>query len=211
MLAVVYLVVYHRGVSPVLSRPEPSGRVGGRRDEIMTVSAGLFAERGFHAVSIDEIGAALGISGPAIYRHFPSKAGLLGRLLVSVSETLVRDATAVTLELTDPETRLQALVRGHVEFAMSHRELIVIQDRDLGSLSARDRARVRRLQRRYVEMWVTAVVDRYPTVEEPIARAATHAVFGLLNSTPHSLRLGATPMSDLLERLSLAAFAALSA
>lgn len=175
----------------------------------MSVAAELFADRGFHAVAIDEIGAALGISGPALYRHFASKAGLLGQLLVSISETLVSDATEVEQRLPHPQPRLQALVRSHIEFAMSNRNLIVIQDRDLTSLADRDRARVRRLQRRYVEIWVTAVTDCYPAVEETMARAAAHAVFGLLNSTPHSLRVGVAAMSELLERLALAAFAAL--
>ena len=44
-----------------------------RRQQIIDTAAELFAERGFHGVSVNDIGAACGISGPALYKHFPSK------------------------------------------------------------------------------------------------------------------------------------------
>jgi AcrR family transcriptional regulator len=59
-----------------------------RRAQLLAVTARLFAERGFHGVSIEDIGAAAGISGPGVYRHFPSKDALLAELLVDVSERL---------------------------------------------------------------------------------------------------------------------------
>ena len=49
----------------------------GRRTQILAVAAELFAERGFHGVSVGELGAACGISGPALYRHFPSTDAML--------------------------------------------------------------------------------------------------------------------------------------
>ncbi|MBS9746049.1 helix-turn-helix transcriptional regulator, partial [Pseudomonas aeruginosa] len=48
--------------------PPPS-----RRDQILATAAELFAARGFHGVSVADLGAACGISGPALYKHFPSK------------------------------------------------------------------------------------------------------------------------------------------
>jgi AcrR family transcriptional regulator len=43
-----------------------------RRDQILATAAELFAQRGFHGVSVVELGKACGISGPALYRHFES-------------------------------------------------------------------------------------------------------------------------------------------
>ncbi|MBS2080005.1 helix-turn-helix domain-containing protein, partial [Mycobacterium tuberculosis] len=44
-----------------------------RRLKLLSAAERLFAERGFLAVRLEDIGAAAGVSGPAIYRHFPSK------------------------------------------------------------------------------------------------------------------------------------------
>lgn len=57
-----------------------------RREQILKEAARLFAERGFHGVGVDEIGAAVGISGPGLYRHFPGKDAMLAELLVGISE-----------------------------------------------------------------------------------------------------------------------------
>ena len=51
------------------------------RDAIMTAAAGLFRERGFRETSLGDIGAAAGVSGPAIYRYFKSKGELLSVLI----------------------------------------------------------------------------------------------------------------------------------
>ena len=48
-----------------------------RREQIVATAATLFAERGFHGVSVGDIGAAVGISGPGLYKHFPAKDDLL--------------------------------------------------------------------------------------------------------------------------------------
>ena len=60
-----------------------------RRDQILATAAELFAARGFHGVSVADLGAACGISGPALYKHFPSKDAMLAEMLVSISEELL--------------------------------------------------------------------------------------------------------------------------
>jgi hypothetical protein len=61
------------------------------------------------------------------------------------------------------------------------------------------------LQRRYVEVWVDAIRAAVPETDEPTARAAAHAVFGLINSTPHSRYLDRDQMALLLREMALAA------
>ncbi|WP_333753001.1 MULTISPECIES: helix-turn-helix domain-containing protein, partial [unclassified Streptomyces] len=63
-----------------------------RREQILKEAARLFAERGFHGVGVDEIGAAVGISGPGLYRHFPGKDAMLAELLVGISDSLLTGA-----------------------------------------------------------------------------------------------------------------------
>ena len=62
-----------------------------RREQILDTAAALFAERGFHGVSIADLGAACGVSGPALYKHFRGKQAILSEMLVSISEELLRE------------------------------------------------------------------------------------------------------------------------
>jgi AcrR family transcriptional regulator len=191
----------------------PSAPVGARREQLLSAAARLMADRGYHGVSINDIGAAAGVSGPAVYKHFPSKQAILTELLVGISERLLAEGTVRASAAADPDEALDALVRWHVSFALGSPELIRIQDRDLASMDETAARSVRRLQRRYVEIWVAQLRARNPELAEDAARATVHATFGLLNSTPYSAtggaaRLGRGRMADLLHRLGLAALRA---
>jgi AcrR family transcriptional regulator len=169
-----------------------------RREQILTQAAELFATRGFHGVSVHDVGAACGISGPALYRHFASKDAMLAEMLVSISERLLSEGRRRVAEAPGDRQALEALVGWHIDFALEHKALIVVQDRDWASLPADARERVRSLQRAYVGLWVEALRRLRPEVDSRAAQAAAHAVFGLLNSTPHSARLREERMRTLL-------------
>lgn len=179
-----------------------------RRAQILDVAAHMFVERGFRGTSIDDLGAAVGITGPALYRHFPSKESLLAEILIGVSEDLLDGAKV--RRLPSGRSRLSRLVQFHVDFALDHPELITIQSRDLDCLSDLDQERVRELQRAYVELWVEAVLDRNTAATPSRARAGVLAAFGLMNSTPHSARLGRGEMHGLLTEMALAALESLN-
>ncbi|MDT0443226.1 SACE_7040 family transcriptional regulator [Streptomyces johnsoniae] len=187
-----------------------------RREQILREASRLFAERGFHGVGVDEIGAAVGISGPALYRHFAGKDAMLTELLVGISSRLrdggYRRVTEAEAAGLPPTAALDSLIAGHIDFALDDRALITLHDRELDRLPDADRKRVRQLQRQYVELWVDVVRRVHPRLAEPPARACVHAVFGLLNSTPHLSRPSALPDREetaaLLHRLARGAFAA---
>ncbi|MEU4109816.1 MULTISPECIES: SACE_7040 family transcriptional regulator [unclassified Streptomyces] len=189
-----------------------------RRQQILREAARLFAERGFHGVGVDEIGAAVGISGPGLYRHFPGKDAMLAELLVGISGQLLTGARRRLAE-TDGHAGasevLDSLIEGHIDFALDDRPLITLHDRELDRLRDSDRKLVRQLQRQYVELWVGVVREAHPTLTEPAARSAVHSVFGLLNSTPHLGRAGTLPgravTATLLHRMARGAFAAAGA
>lgn len=171
-----------------------------RSDAILHAAARLFAERGYTGVSLEEIGAAVGVSGPAVYRHFAGKQALLGAVLVKVSRELITGGQRVAEEVATSDGRMRALIRFHVEFALGNAEVIQVQDRDLAHLSGPDRAEVRRLQRGYIELWMTALESlhaaasgtRHDTVlDQEELRLRVQACFGLINSTPHSTRSAA--------------------
>ena len=159
-----------------------------RQAAILHEAARLFAERGFSGVSLEELGAAVGVSGPAVYRHFANEQAVLGAILVRVSERLLNGGRQVIAENHSPSDRLEGLIRFHVDFALTDADVIRVQDRDLASLSEDDRHRVRRLQREYVELWMAVLAEIHPTRTEAELRVRAHACFGLINSTPHSVR-----------------------
>lgn len=176
-----------------------------RRQQILDIAGDLFAERGFHGVSVAELGAACGISGPALYKHFPSKDAVLAEMLVSISERLLAEGTARVQASPDARTALEGLVEWHIEFSLSHRALIVVQDRDWSSLPPEARERVRDLQRAYVDVWAAQLERVHSGLRTDRARAMAHAAFGLLNSTPHSALIPDAQMHDLLRGMALGA------
>lgn len=159
-----------------------------RRDKLLAAAERLIAERGYLSVRLEDIGAAAGVSGPAIYRHFPNKEALLVELLVGISTRLLDGARGVLAGGGDAATVLERLVDFHLDFVFSEPDLIRIQDRDLANLPAPAHRQVRRAQRRYVEIWVAVLRELQPAVGEAEARLMAHAAFGLLNSTPHSMK-----------------------
>ena len=176
-----------------------------RREQILTTAAELFAERGFHGVSVTDLGQACGISGPALYRHFASKDAMLAEMLVAISEELLSVGRARVADAADPREALHALVDWHVDFALHNKPLIVVQDRDWSSLPDDAREQVRRLQRAYVELWVAQLRAVHPDLSARQARAMAHATFGLINSTPHSAMLSEPQMRRILEEMALRA------
>ena len=169
-----------------------------RREQILATAAELFAEKGFHGVSIAELGAACGFSGPALYRHFRSKDAVLAEMLVSISDELLAVGRQRARDAASPTEALESLIDWHVTFALEHKALIVVQDRDWGALPLEAREKVRETQRKYVELWVKQLRVLDPSLPLQQARAAVHATFGLLNSTPHSAFLEPAAMRGLL-------------
>jgi AcrR family transcriptional regulator len=181
-----------------------------RRQALLSAAAALFALEGFNRVSLEDLGAAAGVSGPAVYRHFPGKQAVLGALLLSVSQDLLDGGRRVVAESDGAAEALAGLVAFQVDFALSNPDVIRVQDQDFSSLADDDRAEVRTLQRSYVELWVEVLAELHAGAEATELRVRAHATFGLINSTPHSVRshgrrLALRRARPLLESMALAA------
>lgn len=195
--------------SPPSPPTEPTSRrskaKSDRRSQLITAAERLMAEHGYLAVRLEDIGAAAGVSGPAIYRHFPNKEALLVELLVGISTRLLSGADEVVSRAGDAESALEGLIDFHLDFALRESDLIRIQDRDLGNLPPAAKRQVRRQQRQYVEIWVQVLRRRDPGLNDTDARLTAHATFGLLNSTSHSVKPGATKTAEASSRTVLKA------
>ena len=164
----------------------PAGqRRRSRREEILEIAVGLFATRGYHGVSMDDIGAAAGVTGPALYHHFAGKEAMLAAALIPVSEQLLAGGKARTAEASDdPAAALATLVDFHVEFALANPAVIALHLHELDRLPEEPRRQIRRLQRLYVEEWVNTLTVLRGELDAGEARVLAHAAFGLMNSTP---------------------------
>jgi AcrR family transcriptional regulator len=192
-------------VPETVATSAPGSPATSRRDQILGVAADLFAERGFHGVSIAELGSACGFSGPAIYKHFRSKQAILAEMLVSISEVLLREGRRRVRDASDDRAALSALVDWHVTFALDHKALIVVQDRDWSALPVEAREKVRSTQLAYIQVWVATLRSLYPGLSAEHARARVHAGFGLINSTPHSAVVSDAEMRTILSDMALRA------
>ncbi|MHA7276550.1 TetR/AcrR family transcriptional regulator [Arthrobacter sp. HLT1-21] len=184
-----------------------------RRAALLDAAAQLFADRGYNGVSIEDLGAAAGVSGPAVYRHFSNKPAVLAALLAGVSEDLLRGSNAVVANAPDPASALRGLIEFQVDFALRNANVIRVQDRDLNSLTPEDEHTVRFLQRQYVEVWVDIMAKLLPDDDPAQLRRKAHAAFGLINSTPHTTprRKSSSDISDLRLLLEKMAWSALNA
>ncbi|MDQ1586992.1 MAG: hypothetical protein QOJ77_157 [Microbacteriaceae bacterium] len=193
------------GAASVATTPRSQAKAD-RRVALLDAASQLFAQNGFNGVSIEDLGTAVGVSGPAVYRHFSGKQAVLAALLVGVSEDLLDGGTTVVARAADDEDALHSLIQFHVEFALGNPDVIRVQDRDLDSLAAADRHAVRALQHDYVELWVEVLGRLHADVDAAELRIRAHATFGLINSTPHSARTSRrADVRGLLERMAWAA------
>ncbi|KAB2344299.1 SACE_7040 family transcriptional regulator [Actinomadura rudentiformis] len=156
-----------------------------RRAEILAAAAELFARRGFHGASIGDVGRAVGLTGPALYRHFSGKEAVLAEMLLDISQRLHAEGLRRAAE-PEPDRALDALLHWHIAFALDNPALITVHERELDNVPEAQRHEIRRLQRAYVEEWVRVLRRLRPGLPEDRTRAAVHACFGLLNSTPYS-------------------------
>lgn len=156
----------------------------GTKDRLLESGAFLFANKGYHGVGIEELGAHIGLTGPSIYRHFSTKSALLAEMLITVSKSLLEGADRVLAKQLDPKDSLLDLIGHHTKFALRNPDLIRVQERDFSNLTEADAKQVRGLQRRYVEIWVQKIMEVRVGISVDTARTMAHAVFGMLNSTP---------------------------
>jgi AcrR family transcriptional regulator len=178
-------LTWRYAVPVIVQQASGTPRRRSRRDEILEIAVGLFAARGYHGVSMDDIGAAAGVTGPALYHHFAGKEAMLVAALIPVSERLLaggRDHIATHAD--DPDAALAALVEFHVDFALDDPAVIALHLHELDRLPEDPRRQIRRLQRLYVEEWVRVLIELHDGLAPEEARVLAHAAFGLMNSTP---------------------------
>jgi len=153
-----------------------------RRAAILTAAADLFRDRGFRATSLDDIGAAAGISGPAIYRYFASKHELLAVLIEEAAIAWRVTVDEVLNQNTPPLATLEHLIDAAVALELKNGNLRGVFRQELRALDDNARRRLARIDRVTMAEWVHLLCEVMPSLTDEDARAAVVMVDGLLRS-----------------------------
>lgn len=151
-----------------------------KREVLLHEAVLLFHERGYHEVSIEEIGAAAGITASSVYRHFPSKADLLAAAFHRASEQLTVTLGSALAESETPRQAVHTLAELYVAVFFAQSELLAVYFAEVGNLPADAGKELRKIQRRNVEEWAHLCVDARPELTVASARFLVHAALGLV-------------------------------
>ncbi len=165
-------------------RPRPGLARASRREALIDAAARLFGERGYQAVSMEDIGAAAGISGAGIYNHVTAKSDLLVAALTRAADALQLDASRAFAAAADPRHALDLLLRSYIDLTVGNRHLTGALITEVIQLPAEQRHTIRRLQHDYVSEWVHLLTAERPELTEAEARVVVHAVLTTVNDLP---------------------------
>ncbi|WP_035800420.1 TetR/AcrR family transcriptional regulator [Kitasatospora mediocidica] len=165
------------------ARPVERAEAGsaGRREELLTAAVRLFHERGFDNVTVDSLGAAVGIAGPSVYRHFPTKAELLAAALVRCRERLWHEVSAALGAAPGPAEALECGLDAYIDFARRHHHYLGAMVSETDRLAAPERKAALDFRRDFLRVWVGLLQQVRPAYDSPEARIRVHAMFAVVN------------------------------
>ncbi|RHW28511.1 TetR/AcrR family transcriptional regulator [Nocardioides immobilis] len=165
----------------------------GRREAILAAATRLFHKSGYQAVSMEDVGAAVGISGAGVYKYFPRKADLLSAVIARASEPLHLGLTRALGRSADASEGLANVLDAYVEFALLHHDLVGILVAEVSNLPEEHRRDVRRAQHDYVSEWIRLLRETRTDLDERQARFVVHAVLTVVNDVTRTRHLARRP------------------
>ncbi|NKY52412.1 TetR/AcrR family transcriptional regulator [Nocardia vermiculata] len=170
-----------------------------RKAQIVRVAARAFSERGYHPVGVDEIAAEVGISGPALYRHFANKYALLVAAAEVGAQQLLDAAKGADVPGLDPESRLTAVIRALAEHTIDVRREGGLYRWERRYLERADRARIRVYYDELQDLVESAVAALRPESSPADVELIATGMLGVIGSiTAHRTALSNTRLTDLI-------------
>jgi AcrR family transcriptional regulator len=157
--------------------------IGERYDAILDAALASFARRGFHQASIRQIARAARLSLAGLYHYVGGKDELLFLALDRALDTLIDMAdAALAAAPAAPDTRLQALIRTHLEFGFRHADALRTINRDWELVPDPHRAEIVARRRAYMERWlgVLRALDPHARPDRELF-SAVNLLLGMLN------------------------------
>ncbi|UGT62480.1 TetR/AcrR family transcriptional regulator [Nocardia asteroides] len=159
-----------------------------RSAQIMRAAAVLFRDAGYRNVSIDEIGAAVGLTGPAVYRHFAGKHDILVRTLIGQVELVEDMACRAADGPGTPERRMAGLL-ADLEQHSVHRDEAMLWRRERRHLRPAEREQFRAAFGKVLGHTRSALAAARPELGESELELLSVALLSLFGNTPE-MRLG---------------------
>lgn len=177
---------------PVLPDPEPthvaplSPALPGTRGAIMSAAADLLAERGFHAMSMNDIGARVGIAGPSIYKHFGNKAAILDAV-VTLAASRMTEAASTTLAFEPDRARwVLEFVDQFACWSFASDPLVTAYMFESNRLDPASATAHMKMRRQYNRLWITASQARWPKLDPTVAAVMALSTMEVLFGAPRS-------------------------
>ncbi|WP_134144484.1 TetR/AcrR family transcriptional regulator [Mycobacteroides salmoniphilum] len=173
---------------PVSVESRPHLRASTRRETILTEATRLFGEQGFSNVSMEDIGHAVGASGPSLYNHFDGKSEILIAIMLRGAEWLQMDMNRSLARAADPRDALLRLLEDYWTFVCDNPYLTQLLVSELLELPQDQSERVRVTRRAYATEWANLLTQLHPEWDSVRARMRIHAVHTMMNHislTPH--------------------------
>jgi len=149
-----------------------------RRAEILAAAAELFAERGYAATGIDQIGAAAGITGGGVYRHFDSKLELFREVVAPLVKRRATQLAVIAEETGSPKKVLRLLVDNMIDGVQEDRSIAAAVWRELRHLDVEGTSWFDRIHALHTREFVRTLLEIFPELSKAEAEARTQAFFG---------------------------------
>lgn len=152
-----------------------------RREKLLAGAVHLFAEHGYARVSIEDIGASVGIAGPSVYNHFSGKAEILSAAVVRTCEHIrmrLAEAYAQGVDATDV---LQRLVSSYVDFSNTNPDLVTLLLTEENHLPDEVATTVRRTLRDFVDEAAHLMAITHPQMRSDEVRQRIYATLSMSN------------------------------
>ena len=155
-----------------------------RRAELLDAAIELFFQKGYSAVSLDDIGASIGITGPSVYHHFPTKADILVAAFAQATERLAQEHAGCAGQ---DDHSLAGLVGTYTDFCLRNRRLVGIYVSEAINLPPDSQRQIRTALRSRITDWTNALVSEHPDVDQRVARIRAHIALTMIDDL---VRLG---------------------
>lgn len=162
------------------------------RDEILLAAHGLLTERGYAAMSMEELAGRVGVSKPTLYAHYPAKEDLVAALAAQLLDAIL-DRFSAGAPDASPLEQLVELLQATVRLQLdSHSDALQLQMPEISAIlesRAELRDRVVRIDRLVIDLIQAA--HESGELDPAIDVASAARIFSALICTPHVGRLSA--------------------
>ncbi|MEQ8841973.1 MAG: helix-turn-helix domain-containing protein [Acidimicrobiales bacterium] len=191
-----------------LDPDSPTRRPSNRRELILEAAIELFHQHGYPATGVDDIGKAVDVSGPAIYRHFSSKEEILLEAIQLAADEVHEANNNARTGGGGPTSVLEGYVRAYARVAIERSALISVWTSEARHLSSDRRSPMSRRLRAWSNEWNDELRKVRTDLSAEQARILVAGAIGLISTTAAAERKNVGLLEDRITSMAMATLAA---